>query len=146
MYCVALDPGGTTGVCLIEDKSKQWEIKVDEFGPKPHHHMLWHHLTVWKPEVLICESFEGNMANEAVRFQSLEYIGVVKAYVQARFTICELVWQSGSTCKQFWDDKRLRQYNMYWRGLKHARDATRHYLYYQTFTRKDDSLLRRSRG
>jgi hypothetical protein len=118
-------------------------MRWEQIGPNPHHARLLSLLTLWKPEVLICETFE-NVANEAVRFASLEYIGVVKAYAGSRFTICELVWQQASLVKQFWDDKRLRQYELCPAG-KHARDATRHYLYYQTFTRDDKSLLKTTR-
>lgn len=140
VYCVALDPGGTTGVCVVQSKSAQWKLETDEFDTGEHHGLLWSHLEMWKPEVIVCEAFEQNVANEAVQFVSLEYIGIVKAYAQARFTICELVIQSASIVKQFWTNKRLKEYGIQARG-PHERDACRHYLYYQTFTRKDQSLL-----
>jgi hypothetical protein len=141
MYCVSLDPGVTTGVCIVKRVSDPWSIMVDEIGPgignAGHHRHLFRHLALWNPDVIVCEAFE-NRGNDAAVFTALEYIGVVKAYAQGR---CKLVIQSASTGKAFWNDDKLRKYGVYATGQRHARDACRHYLYYRTFTQHDQSLI-----
>src|SRR5205807_5566583 len=126
MYCVSLDPGETTGVCLVREHFHPWKLEWLQMGPKPHHLRLLQHLDMWKPTILICESFD-NRGNAAAKSASIEYIGVVKAYAQG--ANCTLVMQSASIGKQFYTDGRLRKYGLY-TPMRHARDAARHYLYY----------------
>ena len=136
MYCIALDPGGTTGVCIVKLESKPWELEVRQIGPDPHHEGLRDLLDLWQPRVIVCERFE-NRGQDSASLIAAEYIGIVKAY-----TAAALVMQNASTGKQFWTDDKLREYDLYVPGLKHARDACRHYLYYRTFVCNDLSLLK----
>jgi hypothetical protein len=137
---VIFDPGQTTGVCTVPREGDPWTFTTQQLGPEPHYRHLLLHLALWKPALIICESFE-NRGNDAALTISAEYIGVVKAWAEGR---CDLVLQSASTGKAFWDDAKLKKYGVYVPG-KHARDAVRHYLYYRTFTLKDQSLLKRHR-
>jgi hypothetical protein len=138
MYCVALDPGATTGVCYVRDEARPWDLEVLQLGPDPHHRDLLQLLNVTKPEIIVCESFE-NRSQDAVVLASVEYIGVVKLYRQMR--LGRLLLQSASIGKTFWTDSSLRRHNVYVPTLKHARDACRHYLYFQTFTMRNKDLL-----
>lgn len=137
MYAVSLDPGGTTGVCLTPSADSPWLIEVLQLGPEDHHAQLLRSLTLWKPEIIICERFQ-NRGKDAVVLASGEYIGVAKAYSQTAKV--PLVMQT-SSMMTFWNDDRLRNHGLYVRGLPHGRDACRHYLYYRTFTCKDSSIL-----
>lgn len=142
MYCVALDPGGTTGVAYVREEAHPWNLEVLQLGPDPHHSDLLRFLNIAKPEVIVCESFQ-NRSQETVVLTSMEYIGIVKLYRQMR--LGRLVFQSSSIGKAFWDDTKLRSYHTYAPGMKHARDACRHYLYWRTFTCRDKSLISRER-
>lgn len=137
MYCVALDPGGTTGVATVPNADEPWVIEPRQFEGE-HHATLLSYLEFSRPETIIAESFY-RTANEAARLASSEIIGVVKAYAQA--TATPVVWQSPSTGKGFWSDLRLKKCGLYVVGKPHARDAIRHYAYWRTFTLKDSSLL-----
>ena len=137
VYCVALDPGGTTGVCLIRDDP--WFFELLQLGPEPHYLPLLNLLALWKPELIIAESFQ-NRGQDSAILASCEYLGVVKVYVQ--LAGCKLVLQPAASGKQFWDDTKLRNYGLWAPGMRHARDAVRHYLYYRTFTIGDKSLLK----
>lgn len=139
MYCVALDPGGTTGICIVPDAKDPWYIETEELGPGPHHSKLLHKLALWKPDLVICEAFE-NVTNEAAELISCEYIGVVKAYCQWRGV--DLRIQPAGVVKPFWTDAKLVSVGLRSQS-KHTRDATRHYLYYRSFTIDDRSLLNR---
>ena len=140
MYCVAFDPGGTTGICVVPSASNPWYTEELELGPKPHHAELAFILrTLWKPELMICEAFE-NVTNEAALLVAVEYIGIVKMHAEEYGV--ELHFQSASIAKQFWTNDKLGRVGKRTKG-RHARDALRHYLYYRTFTLKDLSLLRK---
>jgi len=95
-------------------------------------------LQVMEPSIIICESFQ-NRSQEAASLAPLEYIGVVRDYGQETGT--PVVWQSASTGKAFWSDDKLLKVGLYIRGLRHARDAIRHYAYWQSFKQGDKSRL-----
>ena len=147
-YCIALDPGGTTGVAMVENEEQPWEITALHLGGS-HHQALFRLLVDRRPSVVVCETFEnrGQSSSTQARAASLvsrEYIGIVKLYLQATGATGE--WQSSSTGKQFWDDEKLKEYGLYCPGLKHARDAIRHYAYWRVFTFGDKSILRGTTG
>lgn len=141
MYLVALDPGQTTGILVVPSEEDPWKMRAMQIGPQGHYRELLSLLDGWRPEVVLAESFvyTGNTMRELI---SCEYIGVIKLFDQMRRGRTTTVWQNSSTGKQFWDNDKLREYNVWLPGMKHARDALRHYLYYRTFTLKDQSLLK----
>lgn len=139
-YCLAIDPGGTTGLALVEREENPWEIAVKQLGPDEHHQMLLDFLHLWRPKTVVCESFQ-NRSFEAAKLIAPEYIGIVKAYIQSSSDHPVVVWQTSATGKGFWKDDKLREYKMYVPGKKHARDAIRHYAYWRTFTRVDRKVL-----
>ena len=141
MYCVALDPGGTTGFAIIPNERTPWHIEVLQLGPEEHHAQLFRQLTIWKPTILLVESFE-NTGQVAADLAAREYIGICKAYAQAARD-CTPHSQHAATAKAFWNDEKLRDYGLYVPRQRHARDAIRHYLYYRTFKCADQSLLKR---
>jgi len=140
MYCMSLDPGGTTGIVFVDDETAPWKLRVNQMGPEPHHKRLLDLLNLWNPKVIVCEGWDIRH-NDAAQPIPLEYIGVVKAYAQGRKGLTQLVMQPAGTGLEFWDNDKLHKYGVYFPG-KHARDACRHYLYYRTFTCKDQSLLK----
>lgn len=141
-YAIALDPGGTTGVAIVQNETKPWYIVAMHIGGN--HHLELHRLLhTLRPQNVICESFE-NRSHDPAILASCEYIGIVKLYLQS--TRSTGVWQNSSTGKQFWNDDKLKDYGLYIPGLRHARDAIRHYAYWRTFKLKDHSLLNGTTG
>jgi hypothetical protein len=141
-YCISLDPGGTTGVALVQREAKPWHIVAMHLGGN--HHLELHRLLFQcRPKVVVCESFE-NRSHDPAILASCEYIGIVKLYLQS--TRSTGVWQNSSTGKQFWSDDKLKEHGLYIPGMKHARDAIRHYAYYRTFSLKDQSLFSDARA
>ena len=142
-YCVAIDPGGTTGIAVAKTDANPWTLSVQQLTGQ-HHLQLLELLYKLRPDVVVCESFENRGIGSAI-LEPREYIGVVKVYLQE--TRAAGVWQSASTGKAFWTDERLQRHNLYFQGARHARDAVRHYAHWRTFTLKDRSLLeRKQRG
>jgi hypothetical protein len=137
VYAIALDPGGTTGVAIVKEPEHLWHVTVDELTGD-HHRKLFQLLHTSAPSFVICESFENRgMSNTSI--VSMEYIGIVKLYLQQ--SGASGIWQSASTGKAFWTGAKLKEYGLYVAGLRHARDAIRHYAAWRTFTNQDRSLL-----
>src|SRR4051812_23358195 len=94
MRIVALDPGGTTGMAMTDDKgisvsgaesarnqfNASWQIH--HMGPEEHHKELYQGLMLTRPDVIVCESFEFRQGSQRanINLMSKEYIGVVKLY------------------------------------------------------------------
>jgi len=142
-YCIALDPGETTGICVVEKESEPWAIRPVELGGQ-HHSKLLKFLHSEMPRFVVCETFENRGQSSAV-LSSREYIGVVKVYLQV--TKAAGIWQSASTGKFFWTDDKLKAHGLYVVSKKHARDAVRHYAPWRTCQLNDYSLIgRRSKS
>jgi hypothetical protein len=150
---LALDPGGTTGYCFRGPSAviKYGELPLSAGG---------HHLALWKllvdcraeiqshdsdaPFIIVCERFDfrkDDQARAKIDYIAREYIGVVRLYDQSTDNQVLMRLQGANEAKGFWDDGKLRRIGMYYSRSKHARDATRHYLYYVTFNLKDERYL-----
>ena len=164
---LALDPGGTTGFCWY-CPSGQYNRGPDRghIGPHEHHDELYRFLgDVYKASVgipqqpeqlhIVCESFEFRRTErhrDFIDYIPREYIGVVKLFYQ-RFRSSPgiqpasllLTQQTAMQAKNFFDDDKVKALGLWVPGKKHAMDATRHYLYYRTFTLGDKSLLQQLR-
>lgn len=144
MRIIAFDPGGTTGVATYDDNNCRpimiaepyWGWK--ELTGEDHHWQIWNELLYKAPfDAVVYETFvpEGRKNINTI---AQEYIGVIKLALHNDST---LIPQSRAQ-KQFWTDERLRKLGL-WRSSKHERDATRHLLYYVSFTLKDKRFLNR---
>lgn len=130
---VALDPGGTTGVCVFDSTTGQ--ITTYHLGPHAHHLDLWALLTSWDPDVVICEGFEyRNTARQGLVLDSKEYIGMAKLWCLLNGK--KYVEQTAAMAKGFIPDKGpranvvLKKLGWYSTAMKHANDATRHMVYW----------------
>jgi len=161
---LAIDPGPHTGVFADSRRNGypgHWAVTLD-LGAEatkaggwscPHEYLYdWldsHHDTT---TAVILEKFEYQkekaQTREHLNFDAAEYVGVVKLWCAQRNL--DLILQSPSTVvskegKTFWNDDKLKRVGL-WRGMdRHARDAARHYLYYVTFTLKDNTWLEKLR-
>lgn len=145
---LALDPGGTSGVCLCTGSGTR--VETAELGPHEHHQELWDMLNTTLAEALaakselhiVCESFEFRQTErhrDFINYIPREYIGVVKLFCkQQRIRYFE---QKAAQAKGFWSDDKIQKLGLWVPGRKHAMDATRHYLYHRAFTLADQSLL-----
>jgi len=122
MKIIGFDPGGTTGMTIYEDD--EWSFEQLSGN---HHGELYRQLTVYNPDLIICESYD-KRSNLAANPIALEYIGIIKTYCDS--TGVPLVFQNSSVAKAFWTNSKLKTCGVYSTGLKHANDATRHILSY----------------
>jgi hypothetical protein len=131
---VTLDPGKTTGAAVLYPNG-WWTLA--EFDSLP---ALWDLLTQIQPTLVVCEKFVWQPRPSDV--SALEYIGVTKLYVQQRFDV-NIVMQMPSAAKNFVSDTMLRRNDMFdpSKGMRHARDAIRHTIYFLTHGLGDQSWV-----
>lgn len=147
---LALDPGGTTGVCaLVKD-----ELYVGQLGPDEHHRELFNLVsrgsslipTEWYYpywDTVIYESFQYRNSLTKADLIPVEYIGVIK--IGAHVSRTRTQSQTPSMAKKLFDDQKVKALGLWTPGLPHANDAVRHMLYYLVVTLKQESILNRLR-
>jgi hypothetical protein len=151
---VALDPGGTTGIAMLTEYphndgtfTSDWHF--EQIGPQKHHLTLYTLLHAWAEAAdefhLVTESFEYRQNDKTnIVLVSKEYIGIAELVYQelraendmrtSRNEVLENVLrfaqQTASQAKGFVSDIQLKRLGLYLPGKQHARDATRHLIYY----------------
>lgn len=140
---MSFDPGGTTGYCVYFVSTKTF-VQIAQLEGR-HHLPLWDLLEFYQPDVVIYEQFVYQRRDlekgVALNIDARNYIGILQLYCDKNRAIEH---ESALAFKKFWNDKKLRQLNLY-KSSPHMRDALRHMLYYVTFTLKDDEWVRRLR-
>lgn len=150
---IAVDPGGTTGLCIYRPINDLLRLQLT----KPQHHadlvqVVKNTYFNWVDEhgqkaekvVVVCENFEfrrDDRGRDKIEYISAEYVGALKALAQQQNPVIELVLQSPSLRNQFFTDDVLKKLGVWIPNMRHAMDATQHYLYYRTFTLKDHFYL-----
>lgn len=131
MKVISVDPGVTTGLCfgVIEDDGslvvtpKQERLIASGF---------WRMLDSWKPEEIVCESFEFRKGSRAgLVLDSVKFIGIAELYSQLNDV--RLHGQMAAHGKSYYTDTKLQSLGIYVPGLPHGMDATRHLLHWFTF-------------
>ena len=135
---LALDPGETTGYAVFKEhkliKSGEIKTKTIETGIVTLQQVLKEH----KPDFVVYEHYRVYQHKAKDHAQSdlhtSQFIGAIK-------TICLLrgvpyYKQMASVAKGFCTDDKLRDWGLYKRGERHARDAVRHGLYFLIFNWK----------
>lgn len=120
---LALDPGLTIGMCILNDND---DYESRQFIPMeyPHpHEALFDAILAIDPKVIVYERFDFRAAKSGVVLTGVEFIGVIELYAQQK--CLEITKISPSDGKAFWTDNKLRMLGIYSRGMPHANDAVR---------------------
>lgn len=131
---IGIDPGKTTGVVVLEPTGRWTLMELDTLSA------LWDLLLQVEPKTIVCEKFVWQPRVHDIT--AVEYIGVTKLYVQQRFDVT-MIYQTPSAAKNFVTDTLLRRNGMFdsSKGMRHARDAKRHVIYYLVHRTGDKSWL-----
>ena len=133
MIVLALDPGHTTGWAAFE-KGEGFNHKLIDRGTVKDWHGLEELYERINPDIVVYEIFRlyGHKANYKAwdSFLEVEVIGVIR-YLAEKFNK-PIHGQTPSDGKHFFDDKKLKQLNL-WDTVTHIRDATSHALLFLTF-------------
>jgi hypothetical protein len=142
---VAIDPGETTGIAILDMPARKWNWDQVTTITKEEYAEFYHYLTRLNNDVetrVICERFNFRMEERGrtkIIYTPAEVIGVVKLWCAQNDVPLEE--QMAAEGKGFWSDPKLNKLNLNPSGLRHARDATRHLLHYITFDQKDQYYL-----
>ena len=133
---VALDPGETTGYAIGVINQGLMDCKSDQ--ARWNHLNLYDFLTLHHADFIVCESFDFRKSSDGANLYPRELIGVVNLYVQA-LNLSPIVggvtlhMQSPAEAKGPFQDKILKQANLYNTGKPHSNDAMRHLLQWYMF-------------
>jgi hypothetical protein len=127
---LAIDPGGTTGLCygVLRGKTLTLTPSQGRFTPLQFK-MILEQLPA--STYVVCESFEYRKgARAGLDLTPAHLIGVVMACVlppeRVRF-------QTAAQGKGYWSNDKLKSVGAYKQALPHAMDATRHLLHWYKF-------------
>lgn len=127
MKLISFDPGGTTGVAIVQysdtepprlDSAFQIENGLEGF-------VYWARQIDWSEfDAIVCESF---ILRPSVKFPDLSPVYIIGAMEALIST--EIAYQPPSS-KPLCPDDLLKRIEFYTRGRPHANDATRHAIIY----------------
>lgn len=127
---LSLDPGGTTGVAIIEYGTESYvvvktlQIRNGLQGFLDFH---WDELEDWEFDEIVCESFDLREGVYGADLSPVYIIGALEAlYPKA---VNKIIYQKPSQ-KALCGDDRLRKLGLYESGRPHANDACRHGIIY----------------
>ena len=149
---VALDPGETTGVAVFDGIStiQVYQKETKQIGPAfdwlddlleagcmgddaiYRGVTTWEHLRIEDYRVYEWKASDHSWSP----VHTLRLIGAfqIAAYrIGTPYSFC-----MASHAKKFWDDNKLKHFDLYPKGLRHGKDALRHLLYYMLFPTKVD--------
>jgi hypothetical protein len=126
---LAIDPGGTTGLCYGIKVGKKLRLLPEQGRYTPYQFML---LLEQLPTstFVVCESFQFRKgAPSGLDLSSCYLIGVAMACVDQN----KLRFQTAAQGKGYWSNDKLKTVGAYVPAMPHAMDATRHLLHWYKF-------------
>lgn len=138
---LCLDPGGTTGVALLEyDEETEpaiiWHKQI-EGGLHGFLNFHWDQLEDWLYSEIVCESFTLREGVYGVDLSPTYIIGALEAL----HPVDDIIYQEPSM-KPLCDDERLKKMGLYTPGRGHAMDAVRHGVIYLRNKKHKPTLLK----
>lgn len=132
---IALDPGQTTGVAVFEDGKLKDQLQVKTWPLTECINNLKPIFDVHKPKRVVYEAYlvyEWKQEDHVwSQIPTVQVIGCI----QTLLILADIphFTQTAQVAKQFVTDQRLEEWGMWFTGIKHARDAIRHGLYFLLF-------------
>lgn len=128
---LAVDPGGTTGLCLALKNEQGLTLYPSQARLTAPEMLRELRAKAKSPAWVICESFEFRKgARAGLILTSVELIGVIKAFCEEEK---RLFMQTAYTGKSYYTDAVLKSMGLYVAAKPHAMDATRHLLHWYHF-------------
>jgi len=132
---MGLDPGQTTGACVFSGSSLldacQLPTSLMPYAPG----FVRDYISLWTPDVIIMEDYRiYSWKSDEHKWAGLhtpQLIGAIRymCWNEGR----ELHLQMAQQGKAFVTDDRLKEWDLYRKGERHARDAMRHACHYLLF-------------
>ncbi len=136
---VALDPGETTGFSVFQsDASGVTLISAGQLKTWPMSgavYSLNDLIDLYKPDIIVYEQYavyEWKTDDHAwSQVPTLRVIGCIETLCIQKQILTHA--QTAQKAKHFCTDEKLKAWNVYLKGLRHARDSIRHGAYYLMF-------------
>lgn len=138
MKALALDPGGTTGYAIVKlnrDAGHMLIVGESKWSLVEMHDVLERFINDEAETThIIYEDFNYRNASRAgLDLTPVKLIGIIEYFREQFEPFVGFHLQSAATGKAFWSDDKLKARNMYAKGRKHGRDATRHLMQWLSF-------------
>jgi hypothetical protein len=135
---LSLDPGGTTGITVLEFDTKEvrileaTQVKGDLSG-----FLAWQEKFDTPIDIIVCESFTLRPGIHGANLSPTYIMGALEAL----YKDFDIIYQEPKL-KPLCDDQRLKKMGLYRSGQPHANDATRHGIIYLRNNRHMPTLLK----
>lgn len=147
---VSFDPGKTTGYAVFQDLKliTAGQLSTPELGPsfKLFIDLFQQH----KPTLCVVEDYRVYKHKKEQHawseLHTAKLIGVIEGAAASYEPSMEVIKQPAFVAKGFCTDAKLKEWNLYLRGQKHARDAIRHACYQILFGGTNKWHNKRNRG
>lgn len=132
---VSLDPGETTGVAVWEKGKLTHQFQVKTWPMVECVRSLRHIIDVHKPKRVVFESYQVyDWKTEDHSWSQIPTVQVIGS-IQTLLILNDIPYftQTAQVAKQFVTDEKLEQWGFWFKGIRHARDAIRHGVYFLLF-------------
>lgn len=130
MIVTAIDPGGTTGITVVNKTNREVQLHCYQEKLSCRDFYLWLRDAVSATDYYICESFEYRQrARAGLDLTPAHLIGVVMAFVPEN----KLYMQTAAQGKGHFSNDKLKKLGIYIPGKEHAMDSLRHFMQWYTF-------------
>jgi len=133
---LAFDPGETTGICVFKGSGLAYHDQIKTLTPEERLTNLNWAFEMAQPTHVVYENYRvyGDKAKDHTNQELItpRVIGTIED--QCTLRKIPHANQMASLAKGFVTDDKLRAWKFWHEGQKHARDATRHAIYYLLFT------------
>lgn len=132
---IAFDPGETTGVAVFKEGVLKEQFQLKTWPLVEAVNSFTHIIDVHKPTRCVYESYqvyEWKADDHSwSQIPTIQVIGCLQTLlIQRKIPF----WtQTAQVAKQFVTDQRLEDWGMWFKGIRHARDAIRHGCYFLLF-------------
>jgi hypothetical protein len=132
---MALDPGQTTGVAVFEDGKLKDQLQIKTWPMVDCVQSFRHIFDVHKPKCVVFESYQVyEWKTEDHTWSQIPTVQVIGC-IQTLLILQNIPYftQTAQVAKQFVSDEKLEEWGYWFKGIRHARDAIRHGLYFLLF-------------
>jgi hypothetical protein len=138
MRFLAIDPGVTTGYAIAQKDMNRMFIAVgqEKLDHYEFNYFLRNTLAPWEQYTVICEDFKfrQNKQQNKIVLYPVELIGILRLFMYGDEDnlYMQEAWIQGD--KAQFSDERLKELDLYPKGLQHGRSALKHLLYWWEFS------------
>ena len=133
---LALDPGHTTGWAFFEEAELKSSDQIDTSTIEACARNATELFQIYHPQIVVMEDYRvyawRQKQHVGSEMMTTRVIGALEL-MSMQHHVPHIIKQPAHVAKGFCDDKKLKEWGMYQKGQRHARDAIRHGCYFILF-------------